>query len=68
MTDRSGREERSDSRKDSAEGQERFRMCEAADETMVVAGESASDFPPQPRASYSEGLLKANCWGPPSES
>lgn len=43
-------------------------MCEAADETMLVAGESASDLPPRPGVSYSEGLLKVNCWAPPSES
>lgn len=93
VTDRSRRGERSNSRKDNAEGQEPlwcrgpgtpsgagtklgqnavkeepFRMCEAADETMLVAGESASDFPPGPRGSYSEGLLKENFWAPPSES
>lgn len=44
-------------------------MCEAADETVLAAGESAaSDFPPRPRGSYSEGLLKSNCWAPPPES
>lgn len=50
------------------EKEEPFRMCEAADETMLVAGESASDLPPRPGVSYSEGLLKVNCWAPPSES
>lgn len=35
---------------------------------MLVAGESASDLPPWPGGSYSEGLLKANCWAPPSDS